>query len=77
MSQDLAQLSVSIETVTKQLEKEDAKVDEIVSYQADAVFTKTPKNTESEVQSVIGEKVVEKKIKSSLLRKLLAKKPAS
>lgn len=43
----LAQLSESIESMTQALNKGDAKVDDIVSYQADRVFKSSDAKTEA------------------------------
>lgn len=92
-SDQLSTLSASIEGVTKSLSKKDAKVDEIVSYQAEMVFTSpskalTDKQSKVEVEVEKEENVsklndalkvpIEKpKGRSSLLKKLLVKKTPS
>ena len=42
VGKQLEQLAEGIENVTKKLSKEEAKVNQIVSYQAEAVYTGTP-----------------------------------
>ena len=46
VGKQLEQLAEGIENVTKKLSKEEAKVDQIVSYQAEAVYTGTSKTLE-------------------------------
>ena len=52
-SDQLSRLSASIEGVTKSLSKKDAKVDEIVSYQAEMVFTSPSKTLTDNKQSKV------------------------
>ena len=46
VGRQLEQLAEGIENVTKKLSTEEAKVDQIVSYQAEAVYTGSPKTLE-------------------------------
>ena len=87
VNSELESLSESIIEITEKADKKIAKVDEIVSYQADQVYTSetikrgSPLNSAAQTGDIIKkevEKEVEKpKTKSSLLRKLLSKKSPS
>ena len=62
-SDQLARLAASIEGVTKSLSKKDAQVDEIVSYQADMVFTSPSASKAKELKN---EKEVEVEVEDDI-----------